>query len=306
MSHGLDAVEAARDALPDAVVALFVLVTQLGDTWLLFLLIVSLYLLGDRVPFLGRDVDRHDAAFLLALGLGAAALTATLKTLFGHPRPVGYDIATPPTFFPGILETLYVQAATATGYSFPSGHAVGSTVVYGGIALASGVSTWRRRVAGAAVIVALVALSRVVIGVHFLGDVIFGIVVGAAFLTGMQWFARGDPRRAFLLVVAVAMAGLAITGFAFDPLAVLGAAVGARLTWGGVGAGVPDHHHDDEALFLGVVGVPLVAAMFGVTYALESLLAGEFTAQVAGFLGGGITLGVLVSLPVLAREYVRG
>ena len=306
MSHGLDAVDAVRDALPDAVIALFVLITQLGDTWLLFLLIISLYLLGDRVPLLGRDVDRRDAAFILALGLGGAALTATLKTLFGHPRPVGYDIATPPAFLPAVLEALYVQAATATGYSFPSGHAVGSTVVYGGIALASGVSTWRRRISGAAVIVTLVALSRVVIGVHFLGDVIFGIVVGITFLAGMQWFARGDPGRAFLLVVAVALAGVAVTGFQFEPLAVLGAAVGARLTWGGVGAGVPDHHHDDEALFLGAVGVPLVTVMFGVTYALESFFAEEFTAQVAGFLGGGLTLGVLVSLPALARVYVRG
>lgn len=305
MSHGLGVVESVRDALPDVTVSAFLLVTQLGDTWLLLLLVVSLYLLGERVPLLGRGVGRRDAAFLLALGLGAVALTGVLKSLFGHPRPVGYDAATPPALLPGVLEVLYVDAATATGYSFPSGHAVGSTVVYGGIALASEVWTWRRRVLGAATIVALVATSRVVLGVHFLGDVLAGVVVGVAFLAAMQWFARGDPGRAFLLVVAVALLGLVVTGFAFEPLATLGGAIGARLAWGSVGEAVPNVHADAETGFLTFVGIPLVAVMFGLTYASDSLLAGEYLPAVAGFLGAGLTLGVLVSLPVFAREQVE-
>lgn len=306
MSHGLDAVEALRAALPDAVVALFALVTQLGDTWLLFLLIVSLYLLEDRVPALGQGIGRRDAAFLLALGLGGAALTAILKALFVHPRPVGYDTATAPALLPAVLRTVYVSAATASGYSFPSGHAVGSTVVYGGIALASGVSTWRRRLLGAVGVVTLIILSRIVLGVHFLGDVLAGVAVGVIFLAAMQWLARGEPEEGFLVVVGLALLGLVIRGVGFETLLVLGAAVGARITWEGVGAGVPDHHDDEETVFLAAVGIPLVAVMFAVTYAFEFIVPGEFAPLVSGFLGGGVTLGVLVALPVLARRYIRG
>lgn len=78
-------------------------------------------------------------------------------------------------------------------YSFPSGHTIGATLLYAMLAayllnqptLAGHLS--RRRAAvvigGALLLVALTALSRVYLGVHFLSDVL------AAMLLGLAWFA---------------------------------------------------------------------------------------------------------------------
>ncbi|MFB6171139.1 MAG: phosphatase PAP2 family protein [Haloarculaceae archaeon] len=302
MSHGLAATGPALAVLPEPVVAVFVLVTQLGDTWLLFVVLTALYLLGDRVPVVGRGVDRRDAAFLIALGLAAAALTAILKGAFHHPRPAGYDVATAPALVPVALRPLYVSAATASGYSFPSGHAVGSTAVYGALALVG--EERRRRLLGAAVVVALVALSRVVIGVHFPVDVVAGVAIGAGLLAVAWWLARDAPGRAFLLVAVLALIELAVRGFTFDALVVLGAAVGARVTWGSLGGAVPDRP-GREARLLAAVGLPVVVVLFGLTYAADALVPGAFAAPVVGFVGAGITLGVLVALPAVAGRDER-
>jgi membrane protein DedA with SNARE-associated domain/membrane-associated phospholipid phosphatase len=75
-----------------------------------------------------------------------------------------------------------------TTYSFPSGHVAGTTLFYGVIAalLISRTTAWRWRVMtalGALMMVALVALTRVYLGVHYLSDVL------AAFAEGIAWLA---------------------------------------------------------------------------------------------------------------------
>lgn len=74
----------------------------------------------------------------------------------------------------------------ATGYSFPSGHVFGATVGWGLVPAAVRAVTdqsapWRAAVGTWAVIVALVATSRVYLGVHWftdtLGSVLFGLLV---------------------------------------------------------------------------------------------------------------------------------
>ncbi len=73
-------------------------------------------------------------------------------------------------------------------YSFPSGHTMGATLLYG-LATAMGfywVRTWRGRVclvATGSCVVFLVGLSRVALGVHFLSDVLAGAAAGLAWLT---------------------------------------------------------------------------------------------------------------------------
>jgi undecaprenyl-diphosphatase len=81
--------------------------------------------------------------------------------------------------------------ATATSFSFPSGHAAGTAAVYGVLALlllradatAAPDRALPRRVVPAAVaailaFVVAVAVSRVVLGVHFPSDVVAGLVLG--------------------------------------------------------------------------------------------------------------------------------
>jgi len=78
-----------------------------------------------------------------------------------------------------------LQLTKASGYSFPSGHASGAAALYLTIALliCEYIPSHRGRVgviAGAVVLIFLVAFSRVYLGVHYPSDVTAGICVGVA------------------------------------------------------------------------------------------------------------------------------
>lgn len=73
-------------------------------------------------------------------------------------------------------------------YSFPSGHVAGATLFYGFLAalVASHCTRWSYKLAallGAAALVALVALSRMYLGAHYLSDVLAAFAEGATWLT---------------------------------------------------------------------------------------------------------------------------
>lgn len=80
-------------------------------------------------------------------------------------------------------------------FSFPSGHAFGSAVAYGMLALVVlrvfHRTRWRWVAAGALwVFVGLVAVSRPVLGVHYPSDVVAGTILGLAW--GFYWAALAD------------------------------------------------------------------------------------------------------------------
>jgi membrane-associated phospholipid phosphatase len=128
----------------------------------------------------------HRIWWLLALLLsvpGGLLLNAALKQIFRRARP----------YFDDPLLTL------AT-YSFPSGHTAGTTVLYGFVAvlLLSRVHERRWRVAilaGAGAMVALVALSRVYLGLHYLSDVVVAVIVGLLWLALCLVIVRAMWRR---------------------------------------------------------------------------------------------------------------
>lgn len=109
-------------------------------------------------------------AFILVACIGGAGvLNVLLKHLFARSRP---------DFFPVIMET---------GYSFPSGHAMGALCFYG--LLAFFLSLKLNRGAArlliyslAAVYILLIGVSRVYLGVHYPSDVLAGYIAGSTWL----------------------------------------------------------------------------------------------------------------------------
>jgi undecaprenyl-diphosphatase len=101
---------------------------------------------------------------------GGMLLNVALKHVFRRARPSFDD-----------------PLLTLATYSFPSGHTAAATVFYGLLAcyLVRRLPGWGGRalaVAAAVFMVALVALSRMVLGAHYLSDVLAATAEGAAWL----------------------------------------------------------------------------------------------------------------------------
>jgi membrane protein DedA with SNARE-associated domain/membrane-associated phospholipid phosphatase len=158
----------------------FLIVTALGSVETIALVgLVGAVVFGVRRQWL------HLGTWLAAVA-GSAALNQLLKVLFGRPRPYFEH--------PLVLET---------SYSFPSGHAMESLVLYGMLAYFAvlALRTWRTRTAivfGTALLVLLIGFSRMYLGVHYFSDVVAGYAAGGVWLstciTAME-FARRSKQR---------------------------------------------------------------------------------------------------------------
>jgi membrane protein DedA with SNARE-associated domain/membrane-associated phospholipid phosphatase len=145
----------------------FLIVTALGSIEAIVLLgvvVAAILAWGRRWLFLGS---------WLAAVAGSAVLNHLLKGLFDRPRPYFEH--------PLLIET---------SYSFPSGHAMESFVVYGMLAYFAvlGLRSWKARVAvvfGAALLVMLIGFSRLYLGVHYISDVLAGYAAGGVWLSAL-------------------------------------------------------------------------------------------------------------------------
>lgn len=142
--------------------SIFAMVSWLGAPVLSALLVMAIIAFSYR-----RDWLRAGA--LAAAGVGGTLLNYGLKSLFHRGRP---------EYSSEFMHHL--------SYSFPSGHAMDSLVVYGFLAfliLERTTAPVKRRliVAGAAVLIVAIGFSRMYLGVHYLSDVVGG------FLAGMVW-----------------------------------------------------------------------------------------------------------------------
>ena len=150
--------------------------THLGDpavvTVLAIVAAIAVFLAGHRTA----------AIYLLAVRAVAVVLGFALKEGVRRARPV-----------------LAHPVAHASGFSFPSGHALGSAAAYASLALVlpRRVPTWVR-VALAVLVPAVVATTRVFLGVHFPSDVVAGLVLGwaIALLLAAIWVGAEDDGRA--------------------------------------------------------------------------------------------------------------
>jgi membrane-associated phospholipid phosphatase len=113
---------------------------------------------------------RGFAVYLAATAIGGGLLNLALKGMFERARP---DLA--------------AALRKAHGYSFPSGHAMGSMMALGAIAyvLSRSKGSWRVRSATIALLVSTVlaiGVSRVYLGVHWISDIIAGFAAGFMWL----------------------------------------------------------------------------------------------------------------------------
>ena len=132
-------------------------VTQLGSAFVLIPVMSMVALVDWR-----RRRDARTIWFLAIAGIGATLLNNFIKVLVDRDRPS------------------VVHLVDAAGQSFPSGHSAAAASCWLAVALVA--RRWSRHagamVIGALVVACLVAISRTMLGVHFLTDVGAGLVVG--------------------------------------------------------------------------------------------------------------------------------
>jgi len=147
--------------------------------------LVVLVVVGVAALFLWLTTHRYSAALLLVTAAGGIVLNNVLKVHFSRPRP-----------------QIFAWGQQVSTSSFPSGHAMSATIVYATVAYLAA-RLQRRRWArwltmlAAAVVIALVCLSRMYLGVHYPSDVAAGAAIGLAWagfcmatLEAVQRFAR--------------------------------------------------------------------------------------------------------------------
>ncbi|MFA9417814.1 phosphatase PAP2 family protein [Natrinema sp. HArc-T2] len=195
-----------RDAVSTEYAEFVVFVTDLGGTTALMLLLAVLFWWSSR----------RRSALVISYAIAGLALLLALKSLFALPRPPADAMLVP-------LEDEH------TGYGFPSGHAFAATVVYGGLVSAYDRTRDRRALLAAGTLVVLVSLSRVVLGVHYLGDVIVGVLLGIVFIAAMDRLTGGDPTTGFAIALVLSIPAVVIAGGTTDSLLGLGGSIGGLL-----------------------------------------------------------------------------
>jgi membrane-associated phospholipid phosphatase len=169
-----------RNALP-GLVGLFEAFTFLGNEMFFLLLL----------PFVYWCVDRRTGARLTVLFLFSAFFNEAAKLLFNWPRPIDAAADRLAVLFPQGIETAR-EAYHATSTGFPSGHTQHSVTVWGYLAsrlfpkerpaLAAGGALRSILLAGAALLIVMVPLSRVYLAVHYPHDLAGGYLFGAVLL----------------------------------------------------------------------------------------------------------------------------
>ncbi|WP_019421136.1 phosphatase PAP2 family protein [Paenibacillus sp. OSY-SE] len=117
---------------------------------------------------------RMELIFLIAVLGGSAVMNQLLKMVIHRERPIVHRLI------------------EETGYSFPSGHAMGAIGLYGALAFL----LWRHiasrpgrilLIVSSCVMIAMIGVSRVYLGVHYPSDIIGGLMASGFWLALMIW-----------------------------------------------------------------------------------------------------------------------
>ncbi|MCY7406797.1 MAG: phosphatase PAP2 family protein [Alkalinema sp. CAN_BIN05] len=137
---------------------LMITLTRLGDPeWVIVVVIATLVWFGLK--------RRYSQVVMFTIALaGAFVLNTGMKLIFAKPRP-----------------ELWPRLIPETSFSFPSGHALGSMVLYGVLAyLLSRLFPQKSMIfyGISAVVIGAIGLSRLYLGVHWPTDIFAGYGVG--------------------------------------------------------------------------------------------------------------------------------
>lgn len=228
MDIDLTVLQAFESIRTPALDTFFLLVTQFGEAVILIPALCIIYWCFNKKQ-----------AFFLALNFfSALILNHILKITFGIERPW--------LRWQGQITPVAKAKITATGYSFPSGHAATATSTYGGIAL------WYRknkkvRIA-AIVLILAVGLSRIYLGVHTPSDVLAsffaGIILLFLNLRIFNWIVASpkNDKKFLLISFFVLILGLLYTFYKshwnpsteilwLDGIETIGTAAGVLIGW---------------------------------------------------------------------------
>lgn len=160
---------AIRGNLPELATRFFKAITVIGNTGTQVALVILALL------FLSSKKWYAEAGFVTLSGILAGILIFSLKNVYLRPRPS--------------LEHL----VHAGGYSFPSGHSMGTMLIIGTLIIIVGQRIKKQSlklpvqvVLGASIL--LVGLSRIYLGVHYPTDVLAGFSLGFGILNFLYPF----------------------------------------------------------------------------------------------------------------------
>lgn len=117
-----------------------------------------------------------DTAQILGAALGSAALSYVMKAYFERPRPI-----------------LLSHLVEVQSYSYPSGHSLSGSAVYFtfSVLLFLNFKTRIERsvaIGASLIVISLISISRIFLGVHYLSDVIAGVLVGIGWASALAAF----------------------------------------------------------------------------------------------------------------------
>jgi undecaprenyl-diphosphatase len=164
-----------EDARTSGATAIVKRISFLGST-------VAVLSLGALLAAISWRRCRAVATVVLVATLSRPLLEFTLKAIVDRERPN--------------LDRL----VNGTGPSFPSGHVMAAAALWGLVPLVVTLYTRNRRIwwastIGSAVLIVAIAASRTYLGVHWLSDIVAGLIVGAFFLLGAEWLLARQHRR---------------------------------------------------------------------------------------------------------------
>lgn len=121
----------------------------------------------------------HTSIHLIVAAIGSGILTKILKLCFVRPRPV--DVS---------------HLVVVDGFSYPSGHSLTSAAVYFTFAIifCNETRDWNSRwivMALSLILICLIAITRVYLGVHFISDVLAGVLLGVGWAALLGGVAHG-------------------------------------------------------------------------------------------------------------------